>query len=297
MCKLCKFNAGGRLHMKINYLIALMSLVLVSVLLAAFSFGDNRDFVLAKRELLFRKVGHELLLNAGDSTSRVLPVTRLSDTEYLISFEKSFTFQPDSLVKIVGNVLAADPLAENYIVNVLNCTRDKVVFGYGNFDTEQNNPVACSGRIQPKDCYSIRIKLQNHQIGSDQKNYLIGTLPLLAFIGLMTLNVYRPRKRMTLAPQQQQIGHTMFDTGNRTLQFNGSITPLTSTEYKLLLLLTSSLNEVVERKLLQKLIWEDEGVIVGRSLDMFISKLRKKLEGDPSVQLINIHGKGYKLQT
>jgi DNA-binding response OmpR family regulator len=47
---------------------------------------------------------------------------------------------------------------------------------------------------------------------------------------------------------------------------------------------------------LQK-VWEDEGVIVGRSLDMFISKLRKKLEINPTVRMVNIHGRGYKLET
>jgi DNA-binding response OmpR family regulator len=55
-------------------------------------------------------------------------------------------------------------------------------------------------------------------------------------------------------------------------------------------------NEVIERSRLQKEIWEDEGVIVGRSLDMFISKLRKKLEPDPNISIVVIRGKGYKLE-
>jgi len=44
-------------------------------------------------------------------------------------------------------------------------------------------------------------------------------------------------------------------------------------------------------------VWENEGVIVTRSLDVFISRLRKKLEKDPNVRLTNVHGKGYKLET
>jgi DNA-binding response OmpR family regulator len=44
-----------------------------------------------------------------------------------------------------------------------------------------------------------------------------------------------------------------------------------------------------------KEVWEDEGVIVGRSLDMFVSKLRKKLQADPCISILNVHGKGYKL--
>jgi DNA-binding response OmpR family regulator len=43
-------------------------------------------------------------------------------------------------------------------------------------------------------------------------------------------------------------------------------------------------------------VWENESVLVGRSLDVFISKLRKKLEADPTIRIVNIHGKGYKLE-
>ena len=50
------------------------------------------------------------------------------------------------------------------------------------------------------------------------------------------------------------------------------------------------------RNRLQKEIWEDEAIIVGRSLDVFISKLRRKLENDSTVKVVNIHGKGYKLE-
>jgi DNA-binding response OmpR family regulator len=55
-------------------------------------------------------------------------------------------------------------------------------------------------------------------------------------------------------------------------------------------------NQIIERSRLQKEIWEDEGVIVGRSLDMFISKLRKKLELDANINIVVIRSKGYKLE-
>lgn len=71
---------------------------------------------------------------------------------------------------------------------------------------------------------------------------------------------------------------------------------LTGTENRVLLIFASAPNEVIERTRLQKEIWEDEGVIVGRSLDMFISKLRKKLEVDPDIKIVVIRGKGYKLE-
>ncbi|RYG36157.1 MAG: winged helix family transcriptional regulator, partial [Chitinophagaceae bacterium] len=57
-----------------------------------------------------------------------------------------------------------------------------------------------------------------------------------------------------------------------------------------------SINETISRDTLQKEVWENEGVIVTRSLDVFVSKLRKKLEADENVKIINIHGKGYRLE-
>ena len=87
-----------------------------------------------------------------------------------------------------------------------------------------------------------------------------------------------------------------FDAETRKLIINGKTIDLTRTETRVLRIFALSPNEAIERSRLQKEIWEDEGVIVGRSLDMFISKLRKKLEFDPNIKLVVIRGKGYKLE-
>ena len=55
-------------------------------------------------------------------------------------------------------------------------------------------------------------------------------------------------------------------------------------------------NKVVKRDELIKRVWEDKGVIVGRSLDTYISKLRKKLQEDDGIRIVNVHGVGYKLE-
>ena len=70
---------------------------------------------------------------------------------------------------------------------------------------------------------------------------------------------------------------------------------LTSKEADLLALLHASVNTTVERYVLLKNVWGDEGAYVGRTLDVFISKLRKKLEADPSIRIVNVRGIGYKL--
>jgi len=91
------------------------------------------------------------------------------------------------------------------------------------------------------------------------------------------------------------IGRYAFHQNEQILMFENEEIKLSDKETQVLKVLANQINTVVERSLLQK-IWEDDGVIVGRSLDVFISKLRKKLNGDAAVRLVNVHGKGYKLE-
>ena len=159
----------------------------------------------------------------------------------------------------------------------------------------------CSGRKQPKGCYIIDIKFQNEQLIDAKKGYLLGSIPLMAFIGLFFARSIKERKNkpqnIDITNGQFKIGQSLFYPEMRQLVNGSAIVELTAKETKLLQIFVSSPDTVIARARLQKEVWEDEGVIVGRSLDMFISKLRKKLEIDPSVQLVNIHGKGYRLET
>ena len=70
---------------------------------------------------------------------------------------------------------------------------------------------------------------------------------------------------------------------------------LSKKECELLEIFITNSNQVVKRSELKKRVWEDKGVIVGRSLDTYVSKLRKKLQEDQNIKLINVHGIGYKL--
>jgi DNA-binding response OmpR family regulator len=131
-----------------------------------------------------------------------------------------------------------------------------------------------------------------------RNGYLLGSVPLLAFVGLILLRSSKPQKALSDDQHAKTftLGSALFDAQLRQLTINKEIIELTGTETRLLLIFASSPNETIERRRLQKEIWEDEGIIVGRSLDMFISKLRKKLELDPNIKIAVIRGKGYKLE-
>lgn len=283
---------------KRKYLFGLIVLLFISVICVAFSTEDSDDFDISRREVLLRKIGHELLLQSGDNTSRILPVKKIAENEYQIRFENEFTFQSDSLVNTIRRLLAKDPLASDYVVNVLNCGNASVAYGYAISKNKKDDIVACRGRKQPTACYMINIKFKPTGINTAKNGYLLGSLPFLAFVGFVFLRTVKPRRAL---PDSQHtnmftLGSVLFDAKNRKLIINGKTIDLTGTETRVLLIFALSPNETIERSRLQKEIWEDEGVIVGRSLDMFISKLRKKLEFDPNIKIVVIRGKGYKLE-
>jgi len=92
-----------------------------------------------------------------------------------------------------------------------------------------------------------------------------------------------------------QIGEYTFDTVKQILTFRDQSMKLTTKESELLELLCSHLNEILERNYALKSIWVDDNYFNARSMDVYITKLRKYLSKDPSVKILNVHGKGYKL--
>ncbi len=293
------FDSQNLFSGKHRYLYGLIALSLIAVICAAFSMGGSDDFDSARREILLRRIGHELLLQSGDSTSRVLPVKKTAENEYRILFEKELTFEPDALVQITSRVLSKDPAANDYVVNVLNCGDLSVAYGYAISKNKKDDIVSCRGRMQPRACYIISITFQPTDSTLAKTGYLLGSLPFLAFFGFMFFRPVKPQKAVREEGRDTgmiALGPLLFDAKNRKLTINEITTDLTGTETRLLLIFALSPNETIARSRLQKEIWEDEGVIVGRSLDMFISKLRKKLECDPNSNIVAIRGKGYKLE-
>jgi len=278
--------------------VGILVLLLSAIVIIAIGTGGEKDFDLARREILLRRIGHELLLQSGDSSSRVLPVKELGPGNYQLSFEKPFSFQPQLLVRNTQQQSASDPLREDYIVNVVKASDGSIAYGYAISKNGKTDVISCLGRKQPSDQYLLNIRFRQEKMLSARNGYVLGGLTLLAFVSFAFLR--RKRQATTTRLPQETGGNIalssmLFDPENRRLIFKDSIVELTKTEARVLSIFASSPNEVIERSRLQKEIWEDEGVIVGRSLDMFISKLRKKLEADPMVKIVVIRGKGYRL--
>ena len=289
------------------YLFITAALLIVISVIAGFKSGDA-DFVSAKELIVMRQIGHKILLSSRDSSSRVLPVEKLEENKYRIAFESTIQFTPDSIVRIIQHAVKTNKLPGDYIVNVVDCQKNQIIFGYAILQTEQKSIVPCQGRSQPKACYSIVITFKNTGLSSVNKSYLTkagGFSALLLVLSGLAIG-YRQKgadkDNLQEAPAVSpaitsviSVGGYKFHTDKQYLEYNTEQIQLSEKESKLLYILASKPNCLIERSVLQK-VWEDEGVIVDRSLDMFISKLRKKLQGDSTVKLVNIHGKGYKLE-
>jgi DNA-binding response OmpR family regulator len=106
----------------------------------------------------------------------------------------------------------------------------------------------------------------------------------------------RSSKQETEAAHDKYIiGEFTFEVTTQLLTFKNKSQKLTTKESELLELLCRHRNEVLERNFALKSIWIDDNYFNARSMDVYITKLRKYLKDDPAVAILNIHGKGYKL--
>jgi DNA-binding response OmpR family regulator len=92
-----------------------------------------------------------------------------------------------------------------------------------------------------------------------------------------------------------KLGNYTFDSSRQLLLRGTEERKLTTKESELLRLLCLNKNRILERNFALKSIWMDDTYFNARSMDVYITKLRKYLKDDPAVQIMNIHGKGYKL--
>jgi Transcriptional regulatory protein, C terminal len=315
-------------------------LLIVFLLASSFVKHADRDLRAKEVNVIIRQMGHRLLQQAGDSTSRVLPVTEIKRGTFQLTFEKELVFNNDSLMALAQHLLPKTAFPSGYIITVHDCQKEEIVYGFLVNNTAPDL-LACRGRNQPPGCYTIELTFPDFYENAELKKADIEMLTqelksadlahaapkdlpssifaypsillvgsgLLVIVGI-TFLVGRFRKNVAPVPVQQpnatvsqspasemsSIGKFLFDAKGQRLLLRDEVIGLTEKEYKILELLHKNFGELISRETLMQQIWINEGVITGRSLDMFVSKLRKKLSGDPELRITNVHGKGYRLE-
>ena len=262
----------------------------------------------ARQRILFRSIGHELLLSVNDRTSRVPPLQKVDNGSYRLEFEKPFAFMPDSLVGIVTRNMNRMDSPPEFIFTVTEAGSQATAYGFTTADIIKRT-VPCVGRALPKRNYVINILIVPVAATAGTHGWYGAVLIVTCLLALAVLiitiacKVINKAKQNTgaapvktdnvLNSQSIPIGKYRFYPEKHLLLCGHESTELTAKEGKLLCIFTRDLNQVIDRNRLLKEGWEDEGVITGRSLDVYVSKLRKKLEKDISISITNVHGKGY----
>ncbi len=254
-----------------------------------------------------RMIGHEVLLKFGDSTSRILPIEK-KGKQFQISFASEFMFEPKNLQAAINSVAQKAKLNPKYIIEIISCENETVVYSYKIGGYTKLDILPCGSRAMEKACYKLYFTPLGESYFLDSKKPIVKSksaknktilatyflLPLLLLVGW---GLFARKKKVPIVSKDNliRLGKYSFDRNNMLLSLESEQIELTSKEAELLALLHESVNVTIKREEILNKVWGDEGDYIGRTLDVFISKLRKKLEADPNVKIANIRGVGYRL--
>lgn len=320
-----------------------IAMAMLAVFFIASSFTEHSDRELRAKQvnLIIRQTGHRLLLQAGDSISRVLPVTEIKEGTFLLRFENEFVFNHDSLMVLSQGLLPKTQFPSGYTVTVHDCMKGSIVYGFQVNNTAPDI-LACKGRSQLPGCYTIEFAFPNFYENVKQQKadidqltesvkvdpqevnppleelktttfdyplinvvyggilVLLGATLLIGRFGKILKPVSGQNQNHAIikesVPELAALGKFLFNAKGQRLLLGSEVMSLTDKECRVLELLHKNFGELIPRETLMQEVWINEGVITGRSLDMFVSKLRKKLSRDPELRITNVHGKGYKLE-
>ena len=138
-------------------------------------------------------------------------------------------------------------------------------------------------------------KLKGFRLGCD--DYVVKPIDEELFIARVRAIIKRTGDTEAATSQVYRIGNYLFDYANHALILNGNMQRLTTKEARVLQLLCEKKNQVLDRNKALKTVWGESDFFNRKSMDVFIHKLRKYLEEDPSVKITNVHGKGFVLET
>ena len=259
--------------------------------------NKTRDFD-GSTKVILRSIGHQLLLQNNDSISRVLPVQKLNYKEYKLSFESPLTLLPWDIVEFTQTKIINSNLLQNYRVEVYQCDNSELVYSTEVEKETDISLVPCKVRQLSLNCYSIHFVFLEVSNSISILTLILSFLLIifLVFLLLDLIKSNRLKRKSESVNDFLKIGVFELHPHQNKLIQKGLEIKLSKKECEILQIFASQPNQIIKREELMKRVWEDNGVVVSRSLDTYISKLRKIMKDDENVQLVNVHGVGYKLE-
>lgn len=254
--------------------------------------------------LALRQIGHNYLLAACDSTSRIPVVEELPDGTFLLRTRRFIDYT--LLAEVAQTEMVRSGFTGQYQLTLTDSESNDIFLGGIWPAGGASNGVACLDRDQEQRPADIRLKMLPAAAAPATKPWLLAGGSLLLLLGIAAR--FQPREEGTPIAEQPvkevlpvegiKLGkHTVFLPVAQQVAVNGQQLSLTFREAKLLEYLAGNANIVLERQTIHDAVWGEEGVMVGRSLDVFISRLRKKLAGADDLEIQTVHGVGYRFRT
>ena len=280
--------------------LSLLLFISVVEMLAADINGPGLAESAERINLALRRVADGLLRAAGDSTSRIPPVKQISANHWRVQLQQDFSY--DSLPYLLQSSLDQYGIREAYEVAIRRCDDATIDLGFHQQDFLQDSTVPCSGREPPPGCHYMEVTFLSE---GKSKTAWAGIGSVLLVLLLLAAGVwwwFRKNKISTgpaTVPEGEDwltFGQSRLSSNHHIVECGGVRHQLTYREAKLLHLFVTHPGEVLERDQILRQVWSDEGVQVSRSVDVFVSRLRKKLKMDPTLGIAAVHGLGYRLE-
>ncbi len=264
-----------------------------------------------KVNLALRRTADKLLRLSGDSTSRIPAVEQKNASTWRVLLQQPFSY--DQLPALLQESLDLYNIRTPYEVKVRRYGDETIDLGYHQVDFSDGKEVPCQSREMDETSHYIEISfLQNEaaipspvQAENPLMTWKSWIMILLPF-GIISFWFFRrkktkPNDTVNIAASKEtewlEFGNSRLDVAGQILDCGGTKQSLTFRETKLLKLFASNPDQLLERDFILQQVWADEGIMVGRSVDVFVSRLRKKLSTDTSLGIVAVHGVGYRMET
>ncbi|KEO75209.1 winged helix-turn-helix domain-containing protein [Anditalea andensis] len=278
--------------LKARYLILLVACVFLAIALRLIVVADE-GFLKKQTNLAMRAIGDDLLRSGHDFQTPVPPIEQIDPETLRLKFAQPISIDPDDLLTISLKHISSH-ISLNSIVQVLDAETEEIVYGF-EINHLENKDIPCIGRTLPSSTYYLDVSFH------DQKaTRYTASFPALSLAGvsLIFFTLFGLTFSKRSIPKLEESDLLELNGFHLNLELNqiiseGEIIQLTDKEMEILSILFEHEGSLVTREYLMNEVWIKKGVVTGRSLDMYISRLRKKIKNIPHVQVLNQHGKGY----